>query len=83
MEQDWGWAQPRLLSVGSIPCAHLCELSSSSGMQVPWARLARHGSPGSVLQAHLARGVSQARCLRGGSQLLPGALPIIPVPAEG
>lgn len=69
--------------MGSIPCAHLCELSGTSRMEVPWAWLAGHGSPGLVLQAHLARGVSQARCLGGGSQPLPGALPISPVPAEG
>lgn len=76
---------PRLLSVGSIPCAHLRELSSTPRMEFPWAWLARHGSPGSVLQAHLARGVSCAGCLGGaswGSPHQPGASRGPPLPAQ-
>lgn len=37
---------PRLLPVGSIPCAHFCELPSTSRTEVPWAWLTRHGSAG-------------------------------------
>lgn len=78
----------RLLPVGSIPCAHLCELPGTSRTEVPWAWLAGHGSAGSVLQAHLAEGVPGSvprwwfPAASRGSPHQPGASRGPPLPAQ-
>lgn len=78
---------PQLDFSSSFPWAQFPVLTSVSSPAPPGRRFPGPGLLGMDLQARFSRHtlpkVSQARCPAGGSQLLPGALPISPVPAEG